>query len=135
MWICGTKKVGHRCMWLQWMVTTESLNYLSTTKQMPTLPRMTVKLHFMSLHGMVILGLKTTHNVHLKVAINEKWHFQNQWAQCNDVFFINAGHQKIVEILIKSGANINLKVNKDITPLNLAALHGKFKFKWWKFNC
>lgn len=38
------------------------------------------------------------------------------------------GRHKIVNILAQNGANINLKINDDLSPLNLAALHGKFVF-------
>lgn len=35
-----------------------------------------------------------------------------------------AGRHAIVELLAQNGANVNLKVNDDLTVLNLSALHG-----------
>lgn len=35
-----------------------------------------------------------------------------------------AGRHSIIELLAQNGANVNLKVNDDLTALNLAALHG-----------
>ena len=39
-------------------------------------------------------------------------------------FFINLGHKEIVEVLVKAKANTNERDANDLTPLNLASLHG-----------
>lgn len=38
--------------------------------------------------------------------------------------FINAGHEKIAEILIEAGANVDAKDEDNFTPLHLSAQNG-----------
>lgn len=48
-------------------------------------------------------------------------------------FFL--GHAQIVQLLLKNGADINIKSNQGLTPLHGAAEFGKFFLaKWWKIN-
>lgn len=40
------------------------------------------------------------------------------------IAFTQSGHEKIAEILLKSGANVDAKEEDDFTPLHLSAQNG-----------
>lgn len=41
--------------------------------------------------------------------------------------FVYSGHQEVAELLIKNGANVNIKNSNGFTPLMVAAGNGNFQ--------